>query len=147
MTALSLNNLKPAAGSTKRKKRVGRGNASGHGTYSTRGLKGQRARAGGRGGLKLFGMKARIQKIPKLRGFKSPYAEAAEVNLSALEKHCREGEIVSPRRLVQLGLVERGQKKVKILATGNLKKKLTIKGCLASATAKAMIEKAGGTIA
>ncbi|MFA5075799.1 MAG: 50S ribosomal protein L15 [Patescibacteria group bacterium] len=142
---LSLANLKPARGATKKKKRVGRGNSSGHGTYSTRGLKGQRARSGV-GGLKLKGLKARLQKIPKLPGFKSLYPKKAVVNIIDLDKTFTDGSIVTPQKLEEAGLISQAKFGVKVLGQGSLKKKLVIKGCLASQTAKEAIEKAGGKI-
>jgi large subunit ribosomal protein L15 len=143
---LTLSNLKPAAGSKIRKFRVGRGNSSGRGTYSGRGLKGQRSRSGGRGGLKLLGLKSRLQKIPKLRGFRSVYPKVAVVNLGDLEKHFTNGSVINPKRLFNLGLIEKVGVGVKILGSGKLTKKLTIEGCQLSQGAKAQIEKAGGKV-
>ncbi|MCK4554160.1 hypothetical protein KAU19_04310, partial [Candidatus Parcubacteria bacterium] len=68
---LRLHNIKPNKKAVKKRKRVGRGNASGHGTYSGRGIKGQRSRSGGKSGLKRLGMKMILRNIPKKRGFKS----------------------------------------------------------------------------
>jgi len=144
--AINLSNLKPAAGARRSKKRVGRGNASGHGTYSTRGMKGQRARSGSRKGLKLKGLKARLQKIPKLRGFNSPYAKASVVALKDLEKLFSDGAQVNLAQLKKIGLVERSSPKAKILGTGKLTKKMTVQDCLVSAPAKEAIEKAGGKV-
>ena len=104
--ALTLSNLKPAKGSNKRKRRIGRGNASGRGTYSGRGLKGQRSRSGGKGGLKVMGMKARLQKVPKLRGFKSPHPKAEVVNLADLEKYFADGGQVTIKSLKNLSIHE-----------------------------------------
>jgi len=121
------NTIKPAKGSKRKSKRVGRGNASGKGNYSARGMKGQRSRSGGKGGLKLRGMKARLQKIPKLRGFKSPNEKAEEVNLSILDKNFKDGDKVSLKRLKKLGLIENNGRGVKILANGDTKKNLLFK--------------------
>jgi len=145
--ALTLSNLKPAKGSQKNKKRIGRGNASGHGTYSTRGLKGQRSRSGSKKGLKLKGLKARLQKIPKLRGFKSAYPKAEPINLTVLEKNFESGSEVNIKRLHNLGLIKKNTQKVKILGAGSLTKKLTIRGCLVSTQAKEAIERSGGKVA
>lgn len=142
---LTLANLKPAVGATKKKKRVGRGNSSGHGTYSTRGLKGQRARAGV-SGLKLKGFKARLQKIPKLRGFKSAYPKMAVVNILRLDEVFSDGEVVTPKKLEEIGLIEETKYGVKILGQGELKKKLMVKGCCFSRSAKEAVEKAGGKV-
>lgn len=98
--ALKLHNLKPAKGATRNKKRVGRGNSSAHGNYSTRGLKGQRARSGGKGGLKLKGFKSNIQSTPKLGGFKSLKSKLAIVNIKDLEKSFENNEVITPAKLV-----------------------------------------------
>lgn len=81
---LTINNLKPAVGSKHCPKKVGRGNASGHGTYSCRGGKGQTARSGGGRGLKLRGFKALMQSTPKLGGFRSLNLKPATIALSVL---------------------------------------------------------------
>lgn len=116
------------------------------GTYSGRGQKGQRARSGGRKGLKLMSMKRLIQSTPKLRGFKSHYPKFTVVNLSELEKKFNEGERVTPKTLLEKGLVGKIGERVKILGGGELKKKLTIGGCALSSSAREKIEKAGGKI-
>jgi len=144
--ALTLGNLHPSKGSKRSKKRVGRGNSSGHGTYSTRGMKGQRARSGSRKGLKLKGLKSRLQKIPKLGGFLSPYGKMSIVNLKDLEKAFSDNAEVTPKKLVELGLVMKTSRGVKVLGSGKLAKKLNIKGCLVSASAKEAITKAGGKV-
>lgn len=142
---LRLHQLKPSAGSRHRPKRLGRGNASGHGTYSGRGCKGQKARSGGRNRLKQKGMRFLLLSTPKLRGFKSARIKPAAVNLSALERYFQEGEEITPDALRKKGLIGKMEKEVKILAGGGLTKKLEIKGCALSAAAKILVEKAGGT--
>jgi len=146
MTALKLYNLKPAKGAKKRKKRVGRGNASGHGTYATRGLKGQRSRSGGKGGLKFKGLKANIQNIPKLGGFKSLKPKLAVVNLKDLEKNFSDNEIVTAAKLKSKGLIKSIRPGVKILGMGKLDKKLILKVDKISESAREAVEKAGGKI-
>jgi large subunit ribosomal protein L15 len=135
---------------TKKKgKRVGRGNASGHGTYSTRGQKGQRARSGGRGGLKLKGFKQNLLNMPKFKGMKSPRPKAQLIFISTLEKHFEIGEAVTPGVLLERGLVKSMDLPIKILvqsAEDNLTKKLEITDCAVSKSARALIEKAGGKI-
>jgi large subunit ribosomal protein L15 len=118
--SIFIHNLKPARGATKKRKRVGRGNASGHGTYSGRGLKGQKARSGV-SGLKRKGMRQMLLRTPKKRGFKSPRDKAQIVKVSEINKHFREGEIVTPKLLSQRGLIRGPRKKVKILGPGELK--------------------------
>lgn len=142
---LTLHTIKPFSGSKKKVKRVGRGLGS-TGTYSGRGQKGQRARSGGRKGLKLLGMKRIIMSTPKLRGFKSPYPKMIAVKISSLDKKFADGERVTPKTLLEKGLVGKMKVAVKILGDGELKKKLVIEGCAVSASAKEKIEHAGGTI-
>lgn len=139
---LSLNNLPKTSG--KKKTRVGRGNSSA-GNYSGRGMKGQRARSGGKGGLKLRGLKQSMMAQPKNRGFSSPHAKAQAVNLAALEKAFDAGAEVTPASLKEKGLVTSTEKPVKILGVGTLSKKLTINVNAASETAVKAIEAAGGT--
>ena len=124
---LKLHNLKPAKGAKKRKKRVGRGNASGRGTYATRGLKGQRSRSGGKGGLKLRGMKANIQNIPKLGGFKSLKPKLKIINLKDLEKTFKDKEVITAAKLIEKGLLKNTKPGVKILGMCKISKKLTVR--------------------
>src|SRR3989344_399564 len=98
MAELTLHNLKINKKAKKKTKRVGRGNASGHGTYSGRGLKGQKARAGGKGGLKRRGLKQLLRNKPKLGGFKSLKPKMAIVDLDQLEKVFTIGEIVDGKK-------------------------------------------------
>jgi large subunit ribosomal protein L15 len=143
---LSLNNLKPAKGSAKKRKRIGRGNASGHGTYSTRGLKGQKSRSGVTG-LKRLGMKPMLLNLPKMRGFKSKIPKNQIVNLFDLNKHFKDGAKINPKTLVKAGLILNAAAPVKILGNGELKsKKLEFISVKLSEQAKAKIEKAGGKI-
>ncbi len=145
-----LHQLTPFRGSRKKAKRIGRGLGSGHGAYSTRGVKGQRARSGGSHGLKARGIKQIVLRIPKLGGFRSIHTKCESVNLSRIEEQFKGGEIVSPRILVRKGIVKspRGGKcvDVKILGDGELTKPLTFKDCSVSKRAKEKIEKAGGSI-
>ncbi|TSC95646.1 MAG: large subunit ribosomal protein L15 [Parcubacteria group bacterium Athens1014_10] len=141
---LSLYNLKPTPKSKKRKKRVGRGNSSGHGNYSTRGMKGQRARSGGRGGLKLLGIKSTLNRIPKLKGFRSIHPKPQIVNLLDLEKRFKDDETVNAKSLLEKGLIMNSKRKIKVLGKGKLTKKLTVKLNDFSESAKEAIEKAGG---
>ncbi|MDD5043581.1 MAG: 50S ribosomal protein L15 [Patescibacteria group bacterium] len=144
--ALALHTIKPARGSKKNKKRIGRGLGSGHGTYSTRGAKGQRARSGGSKGLKLKGLRQNLLNIPKLRGFKSRKPKMNVVNLNALEKKFKEGEMINPKLLLVKGVVKGLVGGVKILGDGEITKKIVIEGCRLSAKAKEKIVKAGGKV-
>jgi large subunit ribosomal protein L15 len=144
--ALSLSNLKPGLGAKKRKTRVGRGTSSGHGTYSGRGAKGQRARSGGKKGLKLFGLKGIIQSTPKLSGFRSLKSKLEIVNLKDLEKNFNDNDVITPSILKQKGLIDNPNLGIKILGEGKLTKKFVIKTHKISESAKAMVEKNGGQI-
>jgi len=144
--ALKLYNLKPAFGSKKNKKRVGRGDSSGHGTYSTRGAKGQRARSGGKGGLKLKGLKSNIQSIPKLGGFRSLKPKLEIVNLEDLEKNFSENNIITPTKLMEKGLIRDPKVGIKVLGMGKLSKKFIIKVNKISDSARKAVEKAGGKV-
>ena len=128
------------------KKRVARGGK--RGKTAGRGTKGQKARAGHRMRPELRDI---IKKVPKNRGyrFKSFQDKFVPVNIAALEIAFMDGDTVTPESMVAKKLVRKtvGKfPKVKILATGSLSKKLTVTGCVTSATAKAAIEKAGGTV-
>ena len=133
----------------KREKRVGRGGS--RGKTSGRGTKGQNARAGHK---KRPEIREILKKLPKLRGrgthgLKSIEVRAVPVNVSQLERFFSAGETVTPQALMerQLAGVRRGaQPTVKILGDGELTKKLTISGCKVSASARAKIEAAGGTV-
>ncbi len=144
---LTLQSLKPAKGSRKHTKRVGRGNASGHGTYSGRGGKGQRARSGSRAGLKRLGFKQTLQRIPKTGGFLSHRIKPAVVTLAELGRAFDDGAVVNPEKIFKKGLAEGIRAGVKIVATGTLKKKLMVRECKVTAGAKAAIEAAGGSVA
>lgn len=145
MTELSLHNLKINKKAKKRAKRVGRGNASGHGTYSTRGLKGQRSRSGGKKGLKKLALKKQLASKPKLGGFNSLRPKMITVNVAELEKNFNAGELVNPAKLLEKGLIRRIKPGVKILGDGKLTKKLNVFAHDFSESAKQAIIKAGGS--
>lgn len=110
------------------RKRVGRGSGSGHGTYSGRGLKGQKARSGGnlRPGFE-GGRMPLTRQLPKLRGFKSHRPKSQIVKLKDLEEAFKDGEVVSPKTLFEKRLIENPRGLVKILGGGKLTKKLGFK--------------------
>jgi len=144
---LSLHTIKPAKGAKKKRKRVGRGNASGHGTYSGRGQKGQRSRSGGKSGLKRKGMKQMLLQTPKLRGFKSDKPKNQAVNLSDLNKNFKDKDQINPRTLLRVGLVDTIKEPVKILGKGELKiKNLEFNGVKISKSVAEQIEKTGGKV-
>lgn len=145
---MKLHTLRPAKGSKKRNvKRLGRGEGSGRGKTSGRGTKGQKARSGGKGKLRLVGMKRMIRRIPKKRGFTSPKRRPETVTLRAIMKVVKDAAVITPAVLAKYGLVSNAKADVKILAGGELKKKWTVKGCRVTEGAKAVIEKAGGSVA
>lgn len=140
---MQLHELRPIH-KRKKSKRVGRGGK--RGTYSGRGIKGQRARAGRR--LKPV-IRELIKKYPKLRGYKFKKAELkpAIVNIETLEKKFQTGEVVTPKTLLEKKLIRRikgRMPKVKILGKGEITKSLIIENCQVSKSAKEKIEKAGG---
>lgn len=144
---LSLHTIKPAAGSRKKSFRIGRGNASGRGTTAGRGTKGQRARTGGRNRLKIKGMKQMILGFPKLRGFRSRFAKAETLPLARLAAACVAGEKIDLRALKTKKLVARTAESVKIVGSIDVGKSLVVSGVGVSASAKAAIERAGGSVA
>ena len=145
---MKLDALSPAPGSRKARKRVGRGNGSGHGTYSGRGCKGQKSRAGYRmkpgfegGQLPL------IKRLPRLRGFTNIFrVEYSVVSLAKLGQTFESGAEVDPEKLVATGLVRSRRKPIKVLADGDLGHPLTVKAHRFSAAARSKIEAAGGTV-
>lgn len=138
--------IQPAKGSRKAKRIIGRGDASNRGSYSCRGMKGQRARSGGKSGLKLKGFKTVLQSTPKLRGFHSQFIRPVVVLLRDLEKCFNDGDTVNVIALKEKKLLRKNENTAKIVVKGTLTKKLTINGVQTTKTAKALIEKVGGSI-
>jgi large subunit ribosomal protein L15 len=138
--------LKPPKGSKHARKRVGRGNASGRGTYSGRGLKGQKSRSGRKPKLGFEGGQTRlIKRLPRRRGFTNIFRkEYSAVNLRDLDRF-EAGTEVTPELLRQSRLVRSLRRPVKVLASGELTKALTVKAHKFSMTAKKKIEAAGGS--
>ena len=140
---LKLHHLQPAPGSKKEKIRVGRGEGGRRGKTAGRGTKGLKARNTLRPGFE-GGQTPLSMRIPKLPGFTNPNKEEfAIVNLAALEVFDK-GADVTPEELRSRGLI-RHRGRVKVLAQGDLDKALNVKAHAFSASAKAKIEKAGGT--
>lgn len=135
---LSLNTIKKSQGANQKRKRVGRGNASGHGTYSTRGLKGQKSRSGV-SGLKKLGMKKQLLKIPKLRGFKSVYPKNQIVSVKMINSNFKDQEIVSPETLLAKNIILDKALPVKILGKEKLSVKVKFAGVKMSEAVKAQI--------
>jgi large subunit ribosomal protein L15 len=142
---MQLNTIKPAAGAKHAKRRVGRGIGSGLGKTAGRGHKGQKSRAGGYHKVGFEGGQMPLQRRLPKRGFKSlarPYN--AEINLSDLQALA--GEEIDLLTLKAVGLVPELTKNVKVILSGSISRKVTLKGVLATAGAKAAIEAAGGSV-
>ncbi len=146
---MKLNELKPAAGAVKRKKRVGRGIGSGHGKTSGRGHKGRGSRSGGNTPPGYEGGQMPLQRRLPKRGFRrlqknaSRRDEFAQVNLGSLANYSA-GETVDPTNLAERGIIRSGLK-VKILGDGDLTGRLTVKAHAFSKGAREKIAAAGGT--
>lgn len=139
---MKLHHLRPAKGAKKARTRVGRGRAGARGKTAGRGMKGTGARGTMRAGFE-GGQMPLIRRIPKLKGFKNPNrVEFAPVNVEILAKYFDED--VTPEALYRHGLAHKGAK-IKVLARGELDKKLTVKAHAFSKAAKEKIEAAGGT--
>jgi large subunit ribosomal protein L15 len=139
--------LRPPKGAKKNRRRVGRGDSSGFGSYSGKGMKGQKARSGPNvrigfqgGGLPL------IKSLPMLRGFTNIYRKDYNVvNLDALADFPANTEI-TPDLLVEVGILKNTKTPVKILGRGELTSALTVEAHKFSASAREKIEAAGGTV-
>jgi large subunit ribosomal protein L15 len=142
---MELNSLKPAIGSTKNRKRIGRGTGSGHGKTATKGHKGQKARSGGNVEPGFEGGQMPMQRRLPKRGF-NPLSrkEYALVNLGQMDVF-EAGQAVDVDALLKSGLVSKVRDGVKVLANGDLTKALNVKAHKFSAAAKAKIVAAGGT--
>lgn len=141
---LTLHNLEQTKGAKHRRKRIGRGDGSGKGSYSTRGLKGQKARSGGKSGLAVKAIKGYLLRIPKVRGFKSLKAKMAVVNVADLDKNFKDGQNVDARAMLKAGLILTIVDGVKVLSKGTISKKLIVSADAFSKEAEAKIKKAGG---
>ena len=145
---MELNNLKPAKGSTHHDKRVGRGAGSGHGRYSTRGMKGAKSRSGYSQKLGFEGGQMPLQRrLPKF-GFKNlKRVEFKPINLSTLEELAAKKEltVINVETLVAAGFISSNDK-VKILGNGSVSKALTVTAHAFSKSAEAAIVAAGGNV-
>ncbi len=130
---LSPNTIKAAFGAKKHgTKRGGRGNASGKGTTAGRGGKGQTARSGGAHRTQMRGMRHLLLKIPKMRGFGSQKTKKETVTLRDLDRVAVEGKEITPFYLNKHDVVGHPKNGVKIVATGVVTKRISVKGCLVS---------------
>jgi large subunit ribosomal protein L15 len=142
---ISLSTLRPPRGSHPGRKRVGRGPGSGLGKTAGRGHKGHKARTGGQTNPGFEGGQMPMyRRLPK-RGFTNPFkVEAQLVNLRQLRRV--DGQLVDPETLYAAGLIGRRDAPVKLLATGDADRAYTVRGVAISASARAKVEAAGGTI-
>ena len=144
---VDLSNLRAPAGANRPRKRIGRGPGSGTGKTSGKGHKGQKARTGHHGTPAWFegGQMPLQRRIPK-RGFKNPFRETFEVvnlrDLNRIQDDVITPEVLSAHRLVDLGAGRR----VKVLGTGDVARKVTVRAHAVSAGARAKIEAAGGSV-
>jgi large subunit ribosomal protein L15 len=146
---MKLHNLKRRKKRQMKSKRIGRGYASGVGGHTCgKGMKGQKSRSGYSKGPEFEGGDTPLYlRVPKLPGFRNPNrTEYAPINLRDIETHYKEGETVSLETLKQRGLVKKRMQRVKILASGELTRKLVFKGLSYSKTALEKIKKAGGEV-
>jgi len=146
---MQIHDLFPAPGSRKDRKRVGRGHGSGHGGRSGRGQDGQMSRAGGGKGPGFEGGQLPLHmRLPKLGGFTNiNRVEYAVVNVGRLDELFADGDVITAEALAEKGAIRSALKlPVKVLADGEITKKLTIKVDKVSKAAQAKIEAAGGTV-
>lgn len=143
---ITLDDLRPAEGSTKKTKRVGRGRSSGYGKTSCRGNngEGQRSGASAKRGFEGGQMPA-YRKLPKLKGFKLiNQIKCAEINVSTLERLALEE--VSMKKLFELRVIHPSSERLRVLGNGELTKAVTVKADYFTPQAKEKIEKAGGKV-
>jgi large subunit ribosomal protein L15 len=141
---MQAHNLRPAKGSTHSKRRIGRGNASGHGTYSGRGIKGQYARSSNPRPYFEGGQTEFMRRLPRKKGFNNPFrVEYSPVNVRDLERF-DEGSEITPEFLKKSGLLKHLRNRVKVLGMGEITHKLTVHAHKFSESAKEKIEAAGG---
>ncbi len=145
---MNLHELNPAPGSTKSRKRVGRGHGSGHGGKSGRGTNGQLSRSGGGKGPGFEGGQTPLaRRLPKLPGFNNiNRKEYLPVNVSRLDAVYESGDVVNGKTLVEKGIIKHEDAPVKVLGDGKITKALTISVAKISASAQKKIEAAGGKV-
>src|ERR671916_715732 len=144
--AIGLNNLKPAAGSTHKKKRVGRGPGSGLGKTAGRGNKGQKSRSGYSGKVGFEGGQMPLQRRLPKRGFTNIFRKQwTEVTLAALERAFADNDEVTPDVMHERGVIAKGKRDVVVLGTGEINKPLRVSAHRFTKSAREKIERAGGT--
>ena len=145
--ALALNNLKPAIGSTHKKKRVGRGPGSGLGKTAGRGHKGQKSRSGYSSKIGFEGGQMPLQRRLPKRGFTNIFKKKwLEISLAKLEESFNAGDEITPEILHKRGLIKKAKHDLVILGSGEISKALKISAHRFTKSAKDKIEKVGGSI-
>ncbi len=143
---MNLSSLKPPEGSRKKRKRIGRGDGSGHGGTSTKGHKGQNARSGGkvRPGFE-GGQMPLSRRLPK-RGFRNPFRrDIVTINIDQLRRF-PEGSVIDRDALLEAGLVKKTRDGIKVLGRGSIEYPISVKVDMISRGAKDKIEAAGGSV-
>ncbi|MEJ7616910.1 MAG: 50S ribosomal protein L15 [Pyrinomonadaceae bacterium] len=144
---MGLNNLRPAEGSTHKKKRVGRGPGSGLGKTAGRGNKGQKSRSGYSQKIGFEGGQMPLQRRLPKRGFTNIFKKQwIEVSLAALEDNFEANEEITPDLLHKRGLIKKAKRDVVVLGTGEISKALRVSAHRFTKSAREKIEKAGGTV-
>ena len=144
--AIGLNNLRPAEGSTHKKKRVGRGPGSGLGKTAGRGNKGQKSRSGYSGKVGFEGGQMPLQRRLPKRGFTNIFKKQwIEVTLATLDERFEVGDEITPETMHSRGVIAKGKRDIVVLGTGELTKALTVSAHRFTKGARAKIEAAGGT--
>ncbi len=142
---MSLSNLKPAEGSKKTKKRVGRGHGTGQGTQAGRGHKGAQSRSGYKQKRGFEGGQMPLHRRMPKRGFHNPFRiEYAVVNLDVLGERFDAGTVVTPELLSERGIIVGARRPIKVLARGDISKALTVRAHKFSGKAAEKIQAAGG---
>jgi large subunit ribosomal protein L15 len=141
---MRIEDLKPAEGSRKKDKRVGRGIGSGHGKTSCKGHKGQKARSGGSKGAGFEGGQMPLQRRLPKRGFKNYHAkEYAVINLRDITR-IEDTDVITPEILFEKGLIKKSKDGIKVLGDGEIKNPITVKANVFSTNALNKITAAGG---
>ncbi|PKL52395.1 MAG: 50S ribosomal protein L15 [Nitrospira bacterium HGW-Nitrospira-1] len=143
---MRIEDIRPAEGSTKNKKRVGRGVGSGHGKTSCKGHKGQKARSGGTKGAGFEGGQMPLQRRVPKRGFTNIFKkEFAIINLNTIDA-LKDDAVITPELLIEKGIIKKAKDGLKVLAKGSIKRPVTIKANAFSVSAAAKIEAVGGRV-
>lgn len=145
---MELKDLKPAEGSKRNRKRVGRGPSSGNGKTAGRGMNGQKSRAGGGKGAGFEGGQTPLaRRLPKLPGFRNfNRVEYVPVNVSRLDAKFNAGDLVDADTLYAAGIIKNTTDPIKVLGDGEITKALTVRVDKVSASARAKIEAVGGKV-